>query len=73
MAPPWEKPDIAAAFEDVGAGNQMTMSKGEYQTLAAHRDKYTTVMRAQRNEKLRQAKQGRVAEDDINLGMDTHR
>ncbi|MEW5300161.1 MAG: hypothetical protein WDW36_003110 [Sanguina aurantia] len=72
LAAPWEKPDIASAFEDVGAGNQVTMSRGEYQTLAAHRDKYTTLMRAGRSEKLRQAKQGKVAEDDINLGMDTH-
>ncbi|PNW70067.1 hypothetical protein CHLRE_17g704300v5 [Chlamydomonas reinhardtii] len=69
LAKPWEKPDLADTFAD--ASNKNTLSRGEAEAMAAHRDKYTAAMRTQRTAREYQKKNGRVAEDDVNLGMDT--
>ncbi|KXZ50888.1 hypothetical protein GPECTOR_14g137 [Gonium pectorale] len=69
LTKPWEKPELVDAFTDTP--NKVTLTRAEAAAQGAHRDKYTTAMRAQRLAKEHQKKNGRIAEDDINLGLDT--
>ncbi|KAG2493472.1 hypothetical protein HYH03_008289 [Edaphochlamys debaryana] len=68
LAKPWEKPELADTYADTT--NRNTFSRNEAAALGAIKDKATTAMRtARRGETGRNSR--RVAEDDVNLGMDT--
>ncbi|GLI64998.1 hypothetical protein VaNZ11_008424 [Volvox africanus] len=69
LTKPWDKPELGDAYREIS--NKETMSRAEAQAAAAHKEKYTAVMRAQRTAREAQRKNGRVAENDVNLGMDT--
>ncbi|EFJ49198.1 hypothetical protein VOLCADRAFT_90100 [Volvox carteri f. nagariensis] len=65
----WDKPELADAYKETST--KETMSRAQAAAAGAHKEKYTTFMRAQRTAREEQRKNGRVDEDDVNLGMDT--
>ncbi|GFR48568.1 hypothetical protein Agub_g10470, partial [Astrephomene gubernaculifera] len=69
LTQPWAKPELADSYPDV-SGKQ-TLCRADAAAVAAHRDKYTAAMRERRLAREHQRKNGRVAEDDVNLGLDT--
>ena len=68
----WDKPELADAFKDIGPGTQWAMGKDEYMTVKAHKDKYSTAMRAQKAAADKRSLHRKVDENDVNLGMNSH-
>ena len=70
----WDKPHLADALADAGAtGTRFARSKDEMTAIARHREGYAAVISTQRVAKKNLHLTRKVAEDDVDLGMDTRR